>query len=101
MPGGASSPISPLSTASSWRSSRSTTEADGVDLLIGTLSGSTSPRTSNAGSGFAGARAPPAVPSSVELDAARDELVGLARSYASVADLAEFLTAIALKKEEE
>ena len=41
------------------------------------------------------------MPSSVELDAARDELVGLARSYASVADLAEFLTAIALKKEEE
>lgn len=41
------------------------------------------------------------LPSSVELDAARDELVGLARSYASVADLAEFLTAIALKKEEE
>lgn len=42
-----------------------------------------------------------ALPSTAELDAARDELVGLARSYASVADLAEFLTAIALKKEEE
>lgn len=42
-----------------------------------------------------------ALPGSAELDAARDELVGLARSYASVADLAEFLTAIALKKEEE
>lgn len=41
------------------------------------------------------------LPTSPELDTARDELVGLARSYASVADLAEFLTAIALKKEEE
>lgn len=42
-----------------------------------------------------------ALPASPELDAALDELVGLARSYASVTDLAEFLTAIALKKEEE
>jgi DNA helicase-2/ATP-dependent DNA helicase PcrA len=41
------------------------------------------------------------LPPSSELDAARDELVGLARSYASIGDLAEFLTAIALKKEEE
>lgn len=41
------------------------------------------------------------LPASPDLDAARDELVGLARSYASVSDLAEFLTAIALKKEEE
>lgn len=41
------------------------------------------------------------LPPSVALDAARDELVGLARSYATVTDLAEFLVAIALKKEEE
>jgi ATP-dependent DNA helicase UvrD/PcrA len=38
---------------------------------------------------------------SAALDAARDELVGLARSYATVSDLAEFLVAIALKKEAE
>jgi DNA helicase II / ATP-dependent DNA helicase PcrA len=42
-----------------------------------------------------------ALPASPELDAASNELVGLARSYAVVTDLGEFLTAIALKKEEE
>jgi DNA helicase-2/ATP-dependent DNA helicase PcrA len=41
------------------------------------------------------------LPPSPELDAARDELVGLARSYATLTDLAEYLVAIALKKEEE
>lgn len=35
------------------------------------------------------------------LDAAREELVGLARSYSTVTDLADYLVAIALKKEEE
>lgn len=41
------------------------------------------------------------LPASPELVAARDELVSLARSYVAVTDLSEFLTAIALKKEEE
>jgi superfamily I DNA/RNA helicase len=41
------------------------------------------------------------LPASPELDAARDELVGLARSYSTLTDLADYLVAIALKKEEE
>jgi DNA helicase-2/ATP-dependent DNA helicase PcrA len=40
------------------------------------------------------------LPSGADLDAARGELVGLARSYLAI-DLADFLAAIALKKEEE
>jgi DNA helicase-2/ATP-dependent DNA helicase PcrA len=40
------------------------------------------------------------LPSTADLEAARAELVGLARSYLAI-DLAEFLVAIALKKEEE